>query len=68
MAVTDSETKRCDNLACLCNIPFAQAACSDACASPETNDAATIRCACGHDGCRAVVESQLHGGIGAESL
>jgi hypothetical protein len=67
MAVTDSDLKRCDNLACLCQIPLAESTCSDYCASPDGRDPANIRCACGHDTCESVIDEQLHGGIGAES-
>jgi acetone carboxylase gamma subunit len=68
MAVTSSEKKRCDNLACLCETPLAQPACSDYCDSPEARDPANIRCRCGHSACEVQVERQLHGGIGRESL
>jgi len=67
MAVSDGDRKRCDNLACLCDIPLSQATCSPYCDSPEGRDPANIRCACGHPVCESQMESQLHGGIGAES-
>jgi acetone carboxylase gamma subunit len=67
MAVTDGDRKRCDNLACLCEIPLSQATCSPFCDSPEGRDPATIRCSCGHAACESQMEKQLHGGIGAES-
>lgn len=67
MAVTDGDRKRCDNLACLCETPLAEATCSPYCASPEGRDPAKIRCGCGHAGCATQMEAQLHGGIGAES-
>lgn len=67
MAVTDSDKKRCDNLACLCDVPLSQAACSEYCSSPAARDPATIRCNCGHAGCEQQMETQLHGGIGSES-
>jgi hypothetical protein len=67
MANTDGDRGRCDNLACLCEIPLAQATCSTYCDSPEGRDPANIRCACGHPGCESQMETQLHGGIGAES-
>jgi hypothetical protein len=68
MALTDTEKKRCDNLACLCEVPLAQSTCGDYCDSPEARDPASIRCRCGHVGCETQVEAQLHGGIGKESL
>jgi hypothetical protein len=68
MTVTGGDRKRCDNLACLCEIPLAQATCSPYCDSPAGRDPANIRCTCGHPGCEAQMETQLHGGIGAESL
>jgi acetone carboxylase gamma subunit len=67
MAVTDATQKRCDNLACLCEVPLADATCSAFCASPDGRDPAIIRCECGHTACAEAVEAQLHGGIGAES-
>jgi acetone carboxylase gamma subunit len=67
MAVTDDSTKRCDNLACLCNVALAEATCSAYCDSPEGRDPANIRCECGHPACSTAIESQLHGGIGVES-
>ena len=67
MAVTDDDSKRCDNLACLCEIPLAQTTCGEYCDSPAGRDPANIRCECGHAPCEQQIESQLHGGIGAES-
>ncbi len=67
MTLNGGERKRCDNLACLCEIPLAQATCSPYCDSPAGRDPANIRCACGHAGCEAQMVTQLHGGIGAES-
>jgi hypothetical protein len=66
-AVAPTETKRCDNLACLCEVPLSEETCSDYCGSPDGRDPAKIRCRCGHLTCEAQVESQLHGGIGRES-
>lgn len=68
MAVTETNTKRCDNLACLCEVPLSQPTCSPYCDSPAGRDPAEIRCRCGHPGCEKQMETQLHGGIGAESL
>ncbi|GAC1406780.1 MAG: hypothetical protein NVSMB64_12820 [Candidatus Velthaea sp.] len=62
------DTKRCDNLACLCQVAPADAVCSPACDSPEARDPVTITCACGHAGCKKETEAQLHGGIGRETL
>jgi acetone carboxylase gamma subunit len=67
MAATDGDRKRCDNLACLCDVPLSQGACSTYCDSPDGRDPANIRCSCGHPFCESQMESQLHGGIGAES-
>ena len=67
MAVTGDERKRCDNLACLCEIPLAQATCSPYCDSPAGRDPANIRCTCGHPACESQMETQLRGGIGTES-
>jgi hypothetical protein len=68
VALSGSDTKRCDDLACLCEVPITLATCSEYCASPDGRDPATIRCECGHPGCEEQVESQLHGGIGKETL
>jgi hypothetical protein len=62
-----TEMKRCDDLACLCEVALTEEACSDYCRSPEGRDATDIRCKCGHDACEKAVEAQLHGGAGAES-
>jgi hypothetical protein len=67
MAASTGDLKRCDNLACLCEIPLGDATCSPYCDSPEGRDPANIRCACGHPACETQMETQLHGGIGAES-
>jgi hypothetical protein len=67
MAITDDSRKRCDNLACLCETPLAEATCSPYCGSSEARDDATITCACGHAACATVIDDQLHGGAGAES-
>jgi hypothetical protein len=67
MSTTD-ESKRCDNLACLCTVPLAQAVCSDYCDSPDGRDPAIITCGCGHRSCEAEIDAQLHGGIGKETL
>jgi hypothetical protein len=68
MASLVPDTKHCDNLACLCEVPLKQATCSEACAAPEARDPANIRCGCGHDVCTEQVEAQLHGAPGRESL
>jgi hypothetical protein len=62
------DRKRCDNLACLCNVALEEAVCSPYCDSAEARDAATITCQCGHPVCEREIDSQLHGGIGKESL
>jgi hypothetical protein len=60
-------TTRCENLACLCEVPAEDATCSAYCASPEGRDVASIRCTCGHAGCLEANEDQLHGEAGRES-
>ena len=67
MAITDDTRKRCDNLACLCEVPLADATCSPYCNSPAAHDPANITCECGHTACTPVIDEQLHGGIGAET-
>lgn len=67
MAKPDSDHKKCDNLACLCEVPLAESVCGEYCNSPDGRDPASIRCRCGHAPCEAQMETQLHGGIGSES-
>jgi hypothetical protein len=62
------DTKKCDNLACLCDVPIVDAVCAPYCDSPDGRDPANVRCTCGHPRCAEQVETQLHGGIGRESL
>jgi hypothetical protein len=62
------ERKRCDNLACLCEVPVTLAVCGEYCASPEARDARTVACQCEHTGCKTETELRLHGGVGKESL
>ena len=45
MPPMEQSTRRCDNLACICDIPFAQATCGDHCAGAKPEE---IRCECGH--------------------
>jgi len=59
---------RCENLACLCEIPTGQATCSEYCASPDGQDPQQIRCDCGHAVCHDAIETQLHGSGGRESV
>ncbi|GAC1417871.1 MAG: hypothetical protein NVSMB5_08930 [Candidatus Velthaea sp.] len=66
--MNSGDSKRCDNLACLCQVALADTVCSPACDTPESRDPATITCRCGHAGCKKQMEEQLHGGIGRESL
>lgn len=62
------ESKRCDNLACLCQVRITESVCSKYCDSPEGRDFAVITCGCGHPGCQREIDEQLHGGIGKETL
>jgi hypothetical protein len=64
----NDESKRCDNLACLCGVALTVSVCSPYCDSPEGRDQSIITCGCGHAGCQREIEEQLHGGIGKESL
>jgi hypothetical protein len=59
--------RRCENLACLCEVTSANTACGDYCASPEARDPHEIVCTCGHDVCAKTTAEQLHGGVGRES-
>jgi hypothetical protein len=60
-------TDRCENLACLCEVPSGDAGCSAYCASPDGLDPQNVLCACGHDVCARAIEQQLHGEAGRES-
>jgi hypothetical protein len=61
-------TKRCDNLACLCEVAPAVAVCDGYCESPEARDAHNVRCDCGHAGCKEQRDRMLHGSAGRETL
>jgi hypothetical protein len=65
--MNSGETKRCDNLACLCEVPLTDDVCSPFCDSPEGRDPETIVCGCAHAVCKKEIDAQLHGGIGRES-
>ena len=67
-AMAVSDLKKCDNLACLCEMPLAQEVCGDYCGSPDGRDPANVRCRCAHEACASQMDAQLHGGIGKESL
>jgi hypothetical protein len=64
----NDDSKRCDNLACLCQVALTDTVCSSYCDSPEGRDLTIITCGCGHSGCLKEIDEQLHGGIGKESL
>jgi hypothetical protein len=66
--MTTEERKRCDNLACLCEVPASESICAPFCDSPEARDAHETVCRCGHAVCEDVSERQLHGEAGKESL
>ncbi len=55
------ETKRCDNLACVCDVALAETTCSDYCGSFEARDTNTIKCECGHDRCARRMDAELEG-------
>ena len=65
--MTGQDTKRCDNLACICETPLAQSACAPYCDSTEGRDAHNVRCECGHGKCEEQAERQLSGEPGRES-
>jgi len=66
--MTSTDIKKCDNLACLCEVDVATTVCAPYCDSPEGRDLANIRCACEHPQCAQEIDEQLHGGIGRESI
>jgi hypothetical protein len=59
---------RCENLACLCEVPAGQATCAAYCSSTDGQDPQQIRCECGHAVCHDAIELQLHGAAGRESV
>jgi hypothetical protein len=63
----DDERRRCEHLACLCNVTGSAATCSEACASVDRRDPHDIICACGHAECARTIDEQLHGQVGRES-
>src|SRR5271165_1782156 len=65
--VVNQETKRCDNLACLCEIPSPASACSPYCEGPDGRDPHAILCRCDHAPCKEESDIQLAGGAGRES-
>jgi hypothetical protein len=65
MPSVGDDRKRCDNLACLCEVPVSESTCGAHCDSPDGRDPASIRCGCGHPACEQQMETQLHGGIGS---
>jgi hypothetical protein len=65
---TSDDRKRCDNLACLCEVGVEETVCNPYCDSREARDPVTITCSCGHAACEQEIDQQLHGAIGKESL
>ena len=62
-----TDVVRCENLACLCEVPAGEASCAPACGTPDARDAHNVKCACGHAPCAEAIDRQLHGEIGRES-
>ena len=56
------DLKRCDNLACLCNVAITTSVCDPYCDSVDARDSTIITCKCGHSTCTTVIEKQLHAG------
>jgi acetone carboxylase gamma subunit len=65
--MTNEAMMRCENLACLCEVPLGKGTCSEYCASGDGKDPQVIVCECGHAHCSQESEKQLHGGGGSES-
>ncbi len=65
--MTTESMMRCENLACLCDVPLAQPTCSDYCASREGRDPQNVICSCGHALCAEQVNKQLHGEAASEN-
>jgi hypothetical protein len=55
------DKRRCDNLACVCEVDPTVGTCSDYCASPAGRDTNNIRCECGHPACAAEMDRELTG-------
>jgi hypothetical protein len=66
--MTDVATRRCENLACLCDVPVVDETCSPYCESPDGRDPQNVVCSCAHAGCAEQMERQLHDEGGRESL
>jgi hypothetical protein len=62
-----SETKRCDNLSCVCEIPIADAVCGDYCSRVEHGEGVSLKCECGHDACAQEMQRELSGAMGTPS-
>jgi predicted nucleic acid-binding Zn ribbon protein len=54
----EQSTKRCDNLACVCDIPAGQSICSEYCGDAPPEE---IRCRCEHAKCAHEMEAELTG-------
>lgn len=61
------QTKRCDNLSCVCDVPLTEAACSEYCARVERGDGVSLKCECGHAPCAQEMERELTGAMGSRS-
>ena len=59
------ETKRCDNLSCICEVAIGDGACSEHCQRAEHGDGVTLRCECGHERCAQEMERELSGTMGS---
>lgn len=59
------ETKRCENLSCVCDIPISEGVCSEYCSRTEHGDGLALRCECGHDACAQEMKRELTGTMGA---
>lgn len=59
-----AQTKRCDNLSCICDTPLTEAFCSDYCAKVDREAELPLQCECGHTPCANAMKAELTG-VGA---
>jgi hypothetical protein len=67
VSMANIETKRCDNLSCVCEIPIAAQTCSDYCRRAEQLDELPLKCECGHDACVQEMQRELTGTMGSSA-
>jgi hypothetical protein len=56
-----TQTKRCDNLSCICDTPLAAAFCSNYCAKADQEAELPLQCECSHAPCVNAMKAELTG-------